>query len=105
MHRQLNDCWPTTSWSIADYFLRPKPAYFSIARELRLYTVGITRKEVTTFADERSAADFTIDTLFEVWGTNSTLAAKNVTVEVLNHDLHDPTFKDGWTKYALHCYR
>ncbi|KAJ3922775.1 glycoside hydrolase family 2 protein [Lentinula edodes] len=95
---QLNDCWPTTSWSIADYFLRPKPAYFSIARELRLYTVGITRKEVTTFADERSAADFTIDTLFEVWGTNSTLAAKNVTLEVLYHDLHDPTFKDGWTK-------
>ncbi|KAJ4478021.1 glycoside hydrolase family 2 protein [Lentinula aciculospora] len=95
---QLNDCWPTTSWSIADYFLRPKPAYFSIARELRPCTVGITRKEVTSFADERSAADFTIDTLFEVWGTNSTLTAKNVTLEFLIHDLHDPTFRDGWTQ-------
>ncbi|KAJ3841473.1 glycoside hydrolase family 2 protein [Lentinula raphanica] len=94
----LNDCWPTTSWSIADYFLRPKPAYFSIARELRPYTVGITRKEITTFADDRSAADFTIDTVFEVWGTNSTLCAKNVTLEFLIHDLHDPEFKDGWTR-------
>ncbi|KAJ3741170.1 glycoside hydrolase family 2 protein [Lentinula detonsa] len=98
---QLNDCWPTASWSIADYFLRPKPAYFSIARELRPCTVGITRKEITTFADERSAADFTIDTLFEVWGTNSTLAAKNVTLEFLNYDLHDPTYKDGWTRTLI----
>jgi beta-mannosidase len=23
---QLNDCWPTTSWSIVDYFLRRKPS-------------------------------------------------------------------------------
>ena len=23
---QLNDCWPCISWSIADYFLRRKPA-------------------------------------------------------------------------------
>ncbi|KIK65310.1 glycoside hydrolase family 2 protein [Collybiopsis luxurians FD-317 M1] len=95
---QLNDCWPTTSWSIVDYFLRPKPSYFSIARELRPYTAGITRREITTFADDRTAADFTIDTKFEVWGTNSTLTAKQVTFEFLNHDLHDPEFKDGWTK-------
>jgi len=95
---QLNDCWPTTSWSIADYFLRPKPAYFAISRELRPYTVGITRKEVTTFLDDRAAADFTIHTVIELWGTNSTLTEKKVTVEFLNHDLHDATFKDGWTK-------
>ena len=98
LHRQLNDCWPTTSWSIVDYFLRPKPSYFSIARELRSYTAGITRREVITFADDRTAADLTIDTVIEVWGTNSTLTEKRVTFEFLNHDLHDPEFKDGWTK-------
>ncbi|KAF5393569.1 hypothetical protein D9757_000065 [Collybiopsis confluens] len=95
---QLNDCWPTTSWSIVDYFLRPKPSYFTISRELRSYTVGITRKEVTKFPDDRSAADFAIETVFEVWGTNGTLTARQVTIEFLNHDLHDPGFKDGWTK-------
>jgi len=94
----LNDCWPVTSWSIADYFVRPKPAYFSIARELRPYTVGITRKEVTTFPDDRAAADFTIDTEFELWATNSTLTEKKVTIEFLIHDLHDAAFKHGWTK-------
>ncbi|KAF9075879.1 glycoside hydrolase family 2 protein [Rhodocollybia butyracea] len=98
----LNDCWPTTRqvciWSIADYFLRPKPSYFAIARELRPYTVGITRKEITTFVDERSAAKFTIDTVFEVWATNSTLTAKDVTLEFSNHDIHDPEFNDGWSK-------
>jgi len=32
---QLNDCWPTISWSIIDYDLRPKPAYYAIKRALR----------------------------------------------------------------------
>lgn len=29
---QLNDCWPVSSWSIVDYFLRPKPAYYYVKR-------------------------------------------------------------------------
>ncbi|KAJ7688246.1 glycoside hydrolase superfamily [Mycena rosella] len=40
---QLNDCWPVTSWAIADYFLRPKPVYFTIARQLATYSVGVMR--------------------------------------------------------------
>ncbi|KAF9076833.1 glycoside hydrolase [Rhodocollybia butyracea] len=40
---QANDCWPCTSWAIADYFLRPKPIYFTIARHLATFAVGITR--------------------------------------------------------------
>ena len=32
-----------TSWAIVDYFLRPKPAYFTVACELWLSTVGMTR--------------------------------------------------------------
>ncbi|CUA77413.1 beta-mannosidase [Rhizoctonia solani] len=52
---QINDCWPVTSWAIADYFLRPKPAYFTIARELRPYTVGMTRKETKTPLGPKSA--------------------------------------------------
>lgn len=39
---QINDCWPCVSWAICDYYLRPKPSYFAIARELRPYTVGVS---------------------------------------------------------------
>ncbi|KAF8812399.1 glycoside hydrolase family 2 protein [Phlegmacium glaucopus] len=90
---QINDCWPVTSWAIVDYFLRPKPAYFTIARELRPFTVGMTRKEKQTFANERSAADFTIETILEIWGTNSTLSDKGATVEVTAFDLNS-----NWTE-------
>ncbi|KAF9058147.1 glycoside hydrolase family 2 protein [Panaeolus papilionaceus] len=90
---QINDCWPVTSWAIVDYFLRPKPAFFTVARELRPYTVGMTRKEKQTFANDRSAADFTIETILEIWGTNSTLEPKKATLEVTAFDLHS-----GWTE-------
>jgi len=93
----MNDCWPTTSWAIVDYFLRPKPAYFTIARELRPYTVGIARKEKKTFQDDRSAAFFTIDTSLEIWGTNSSLSEKMVTLEVTSFDL-ESDWRDSWSE-------
>ncbi|KAH7916082.1 glycoside hydrolase family 2 protein [Hygrophoropsis aurantiaca] len=94
---QINDCWPTTSWAIVDYFLRPKPAYFTIARELRPYTVGMTRKEKKTFANDLSAASFTVETILQVWGTNSTLSEKKATLEIASFDLHS-TWTDKWSK-------
>ncbi|TFK55470.1 glycoside hydrolase family 2 protein [Heliocybe sulcata] len=97
---QINDCWPVTSWAIVDYFLRPKPAYFTIARELRPFTVGMTRKEVKTFANERSAAFFTIETVLEVWGTNSTLSEKKATLEVTAFDLHSD-WTETWSKEVI----
>ena len=84
-----------TSWAIIDYFMRPKPAYFTVARELRPFTVGMTRKEKETFANERSAADFTIETVLEIWGTNSTLSDKVVTLEVTAFDL-DSNWTEKW---------
>lgn len=94
---QLNDCWPVTSWAIVDYFLRPKPSYFTIARELRPYTVGMTRKEQKTFPNELSAENFIIETVLEIWGTNSTLEEKHATLEVTSFDLHSD-WKESWTK-------
>ncbi|KAJ9215889.1 CAZyme family GH2 [Paecilomyces variotii] len=41
---QLNDCWPAISWAIVDYFLRPKPAYYAIARALSPVAVGVQRE-------------------------------------------------------------
>ncbi|KAJ6484976.1 glycoside hydrolase family 2 protein [Mycena vitilis] len=98
---QINDCWPVTSWSIVDYFLRPKPAYFTIARELRPFTVGMTRKDKQVFPSELSSAQFTIETILEVWGTNSTLVDKMVTVEVTSFDLHSDCWRDKWSKEVV----
>ncbi|KAI0637996.1 glycoside hydrolase family 2 protein [Trametes polyzona] len=94
---QINDCWPVTSWAIVDYFLRPKPAYFAIKRELRPVTVGATRKERKTFPDPRSAARFTVETVLAVWGTNANAGAgrepRRATLELTAFDLHS-----GWTE-------
>ncbi|KLO14962.1 glycoside hydrolase family 2 protein [Schizopora paradoxa] len=95
---QINDCWPVTSWAIVDYFLRPKPAYFAIKRELNTYTVGMTRKEKKTSASPDSVAHFTIDTVLKIWGTNSTLEAKEATLDIKSFDLEDETWTDHIVK-------
>ncbi|KAK6221765.1 glycosyl hydrolase family 2 [Colletotrichum tabaci] len=41
---QLNDCWPTVSWAVVDYWLVPKPAFYAIARALRTLDVGVRRR-------------------------------------------------------------
>ncbi|KAK3381973.1 glycoside hydrolase family 2 protein [Podospora didyma] len=41
---QLNDCWPTISWSIVDYFMVKKPAYYAIKRAMAPLAVAVTRK-------------------------------------------------------------
>ena len=40
---QLNDCWPVTSWAIVDFARRPKPAYYTIRRELAPLAIGLAR--------------------------------------------------------------
>lgn len=44
---QINDCWPVSSWAIADYYLRPKPAYYTIKRILDKASVSISRISLT----------------------------------------------------------
>lgn len=41
---QLNDCWPTISWAIVDYFLNPKPAYYAVKRVLNPIAVAVRRE-------------------------------------------------------------
>lgn len=94
---QLNDCWPVTSWAIADYFLRPKPAFFTIARELRPYTVGMARTEKKVYASEFTAADFKLDVILDIWGTNSTLTDKKITLSVMFFDLYSD-WTASWAK-------
>jgi len=41
---QMNDCWPGISWAIVDYYLRPKPAYYAVARTLKPLAIGVQRE-------------------------------------------------------------
>ncbi|KAJ0376775.1 hypothetical protein COL26b_005047 [Colletotrichum chrysophilum] len=64
---QLNDCWPTVSWAVVDYWLVPKPAFYAIGRALRGLDVCVGRR-----VDEwtKCHADPTLGargTEFEVW--------------------------------------
>ncbi|HEU5086712.1 MAG TPA: glycoside hydrolase family 2 protein, partial [Roseiflexaceae bacterium] len=53
---QLDDCWPVTSWSVIDYYGRPKPAYYVIRRALAPLSLGIA----------------TSDDSVQVWAVNGT---------------------------------
>jgi beta-mannosidase len=67
---QVNDCWPTISWAVVDYFLVKKPAFYAIARALRPLDVGIARgsPEWTIGHNDPSLAD---PVEFEVWIASS----------------------------------
>ncbi|KAK3938896.1 family 2 glycosyl hydrolase [Diplogelasinospora grovesii] len=70
---QINDCWPVTSWSIADYYLRPKMAYFTVKREMAPLSIGITRKTHTHPRDKYTRVNVDVSTKIEIWGSNLTL--------------------------------
>ncbi|KAJ1565702.1 hypothetical protein HK096_011578 [Nowakowskiella sp. JEL0078] len=60
---QVNDCWPVTSWAMVDYYLRPKPAYFSVKRALARTSINIVRKRTSPrFTAGESPADTDINT-------------------------------------------
>lgn len=84
---QLNDCWPVTSWSIVDYYLRPKLAYFAIKRELRPITLGM---KLTTRPPSPIASDQTPKKSIrgiEIWASNLTLEKRVVFLKVESYDI------------------
>ena len=42
---QLNDCWPVISWSLIDYYLRPKAAYYFVKRAFSPILVSLTKED------------------------------------------------------------
>jgi len=78
---QINDCWPVTSWSIVDFYLRPKHAYFTVKREMAPVSVGITRTEHRHPRDKYTRVYIDVSSRIEVWGSNLTL--DKLTVDVV----------------------
>lgn len=48
---QLNDAWPCMSWSLIDFNIRPKYAYYSVKRAISPLVVGVARVEVEKSRD------------------------------------------------------
>ncbi len=42
---QLNDCWPAISWSLIDYWLNPKPAYYIVRRAFSPLLLSVIHQE------------------------------------------------------------
>ena len=84
---QINDCWPVTSWSIVDYYLRPKHAYFTVKREMAPISLGVTRKEHSVPRDKHTRAYIKKTTEIEIWGSNLTLRHLKVDVVVKAFDV------------------
>lgn len=76
---QLNDCWPTTSWAIVDYYLRRKPSYYAMARVLAPVAVGV-RREHHDWSKSHAREPKTQD--WELWAVSSRLEDIQADVEI-----------------------
>lgn len=76
---QINDCWPVTSWAMVDYWLRPKPAYYVVRRELAPLVVGLAKADggAAVWAVNESTAPVVANVVLTRW----TLAGEEVATE------------------------
>jgi beta-mannosidase len=74
---QLNDCWPVTSWSIIDYQLLPKAAYYGVKEAYR---------------------DDNIPTKDSIYPKNISLKKPNITIKILGNRMELST--DRFAKYV-----
>ena len=99
---QLNDCWPVTSWAIADYYLRPKHAYYTVKRELAPITIGLKRTVHTTPADKYTRAYIKTEHKIEMWASNLSLEKRIMDVHLKAWDV--VTGKETYSKSLHHAF-
>ena len=68
---QLNDCWPTMSWAIADHYVVPKPAFYAIKRSLKSIAVGVARPFHNWTGGHHDPTVAARDTTYDVWVSSS----------------------------------
>lgn len=79
---QLNDCWPTISWAIVDYYLVPKPSFYAIKRALAPISIGVSRPFHNWTAGHVDPTIALTDTSYEVWVASSVTSSQNVNLKV-----------------------
>lgn len=76
---QLNDCWPTMSWAVVDYYLVKKPAYYAIKRAMQQVDVGVKR----TYHDWTQTGDWVDEhSGLKTGQVDHTLAARQIAYDV-----------------------
>ncbi|KAF2095313.1 glycoside hydrolase family 2 protein [Rhizodiscina lignyota] len=78
---QLNDCFPSVSWSLADSFMRPKLAYYVTKRDYAPVIVGSARRVVEHPKDKYTKVFIDRTTYVDIWGSN--LTTKSIAAEIL----------------------
>ncbi len=76
---QLNDCWPVTSWAIVDSLLCPKPAYYTLKRELAPFAVGIQRlspEQAAVWAVNGLTSTLSAELELRTWTLDGTLVSE-----------------------------
>lgn len=89
---QLNDVYPSTSWAFVDYFLRPKPSYYTIRRAFEPISIGVERTPNTMWVDEDRPSKSKIPT-FEVFAHNTTTHERRLSLILRAYDFQ----KGKWT--------
>ena len=64
---QLNDCWPTMSWAVVDYYLVKKPAYYAIKNTLKPISIGISREYHDWTSGHVDPTESFKDSTFDLW--------------------------------------
>lgn len=83
----MNDAFPSVSWSLADYKVRPKYVYYSIKRELAPIVVSADRVEVVQRPNDFTEAYVVRETHLQVWASNFTPMAEEYELVIQKIDL------------------
>ncbi|KAL4937123.1 glycoside hydrolase superfamily [Aspergillus oleicola] len=89
---QLNDVYPSTSWAYVDYYLRPKPAFYTIRRAFAPLSVGVERTPSSRFIDDDDDDIQARPPKFSVYAHNTTPTAVDCTLVLRAYDFHTATW-------------
>ncbi|KAJ3580342.1 hypothetical protein NPX13_g220 [Xylaria arbuscula] len=79
---QLNDCWPTMSWAVVDYYLVKKPAYYAIRNALKPISIGISKEYHDWTSGHVDPTDSFKDSKFDLWVASDQIQAVKADVTV-----------------------
>lgn len=89
---QFNDVYPTTSWAFVDYYLRPKPSFYTIRRTCAAITVGCSRNPPSRWINEDKPYKARTPS-FEIFAHNTTTKDQYCVLEISAYDMKE----QAWT--------